>query len=94
MARLPGPVFTDRAKSADVAEQKAGLFEDSHVDPRPPGELRQRPFCPYARSRTLKKLKDHIEMTVTAEGLRIELMEGEAGTFFESGNPVPTTEGK
>jgi len=41
-----------------------------------------------------EKLKDHIEMTVTAEGLRIELMEGEAGTFFESGNPVPTAESK
>ena len=37
-----------------------------------------------------EKLKDHIEMTVTAEGLRIELMEGESGMFFESGNPVPT----
>ena len=41
-----------------------------------------------------EKLKAHIEMTVTAEGLRIELMEGESGTFFESGNPVPTAEGK
>jgi chemotaxis protein MotB len=41
-----------------------------------------------------EKLKDHIEMTVTAEGLRIELMEGESGTFFESGNPVPTSSGR
>jgi chemotaxis protein MotB len=38
-------------------------------------------------------LKDHIEMTVTAEGLRIELMEGESGTFFESGSPAPTANG-
>ena len=30
-----------------------------------------------------EKLKDHIEMTVTADRLRIELMEGESGTFFE-----------
>jgi OmpA family len=35
-----------------------------------------------------------MEMTVTAEGLRIELMESEAGTFFESGNPVPTPNGR
>jgi chemotaxis protein MotB len=41
-----------------------------------------------------EKLKDHIEMTVTAEGLRIELMEGESGMFFESGNPVPTATGR
>jgi len=41
-----------------------------------------------------EKMKDHIEMTVTADGLRIELMEGESGTFFESGNPVPTATGR
>ncbi len=40
------------------------------------------------------KLKNHIEMTVTAEGLRIELMESEKGTFFESGSLEPTTYGK
>ena len=36
------------------------------------------------------KLKKHIEMTVTAEGLRIELLESETGLFFESGSPKPT----
>jgi chemotaxis protein MotB len=30
-----------------------------------------------------EKLKSHIDMTITAEGLRIELTEGEKGTFFE-----------
>jgi chemotaxis protein MotB len=34
----------------------------------------------------LEKLKKNIEMTVTAEGLRIELIESEKGTFFESGS--------
>jgi chemotaxis protein MotB len=32
------------------------------------------------------KLKNHIDMTVTNEGLRIELSESAAGTFFESGS--------
>jgi len=32
-----------------------------------------------------EKLKNHIEMTVTAEGLRIELSESASGTFFDSG---------
>src|SRR5579859_5241963 len=32
----------------------------------------------------LEKVKKNIEMTVTAEGLRIELLESEKGTFFES----------
>jgi chemotaxis protein MotB len=38
-----------------------------------------------------EKLKNQVEMTVTAEGLRIELMEDEAGTFFESGATQPTS---
>ena len=33
-------------------------------------------------------------MTVTAEGLRIELLESDAGTFFESGSSDPTAKGK
>jgi chemotaxis protein MotB len=40
------------------------------------------------------KLKDHIEMTVTAEGLRIELLESAKGTFFESGSPRPNDDCK
>jgi len=33
-----------------------------------------------------EKLKSHIEMTVTTEGLRIELSESANGTFFDSGS--------
>ena len=32
-----------------------------------------------------RSLKDHVEITITSEGLRIELLETEAGMFFESG---------
>ena len=37
------------------------------------------------------RLKNQIEITVTAEGLRIELMESAKGTFFELGSPQPTS---
>ena len=40
----------------------------------------------------LDKLKNQIEITVTAEGLRIELMETAKGTFFELGSAKPTPE--
>jgi chemotaxis protein MotB len=40
-----------------------------------------------------QQLKDHVEITITADGLRIELLETEAGMFFESGRPVPTESG-
>lgn len=42
----------------------------------------------------LQKLKSQVEMIVTGEGLRIELLESEKGEFFESGKPVPTADGK
>ena len=37
-----------------------------------------------------KKLKDQVTMTVTGEGLRIELLENAKGVFFEIGRPQPT----
>src|ERR1051326_2707411 len=40
-----------------------------------------------------RNLKDHVEITITADGLRIELLETEAGIFFESGRPVPSENG-
>jgi chemotaxis protein MotB len=42
----------------------------------------------------LQKLKDQVEITVTNEGLRIELLENEKGVFFESGSPHPTPFGR
>ncbi|MGC2108071.1 MAG: flagellar motor protein MotB [Candidatus Korobacteraceae bacterium] len=40
------------------------------------------------------KLKNHIEMTLTPEGLRIELMESQKGTFFDSGSREPNGSGR
>ena len=42
----------------------------------------------------LNKLKNQVEITVTNEGLRIELLENEKGVFFESGSPHPTPFGQ
>src|ERR1700678_3365881 len=36
------------------------------------------------------KLKKQIDMTITPEGLRIELIEDPKGTFFENGKAQPT----
>jgi len=35
----------------------------------------------------MQKLNKNVEMTITAEGLRIELLESDKGTFFDSGSP-------
>ncbi|MGA9391197.1 MAG: OmpA family protein [Candidatus Sulfotelmatobacter sp.] len=41
-----------------------------------------------------EKLKSHVEMTITPEGLRIELMESVTGTFFDSGRPDLNADGR
>jgi chemotaxis protein MotB len=40
------------------------------------------------------KLKNHIDMTVTNEGLRIEPLESAKGTFFDMGSPELNTDGR
>jgi chemotaxis protein MotB len=43
----------------------------------------------------LQKIKEHVVMALTGEGLRIELTEGtQAAFFFESGSPLPTANGR
>jgi chemotaxis protein MotB len=46
------------------------------------------------KSPNFGKLKDNIEITVTPEGLRVELLESATGTFFQSGVAAPTDSGK
>lgn len=41
-----------------------------------------------------EKVKKHIVMTITSEGLRIELTESANGTFFDSGSPKLNEDGR
>ena len=41
-----------------------------------------------------EQLKDHVTMTVTGEGLRVELLESEKGFFFASGSMQPSETGE
>jgi chemotaxis protein MotB len=40
-----------------------------------------------------QKMRDNIKLSVTGEGLRIDLLESEQGMFFVSGSPAPTAAG-
>jgi chemotaxis protein MotB len=46
------------------------------------------------QSPEFEKLKDYVKMSVTGEGLRVEMIESEKGMFFESGSGRPTDMGK
>src|SRR5580704_11512200 len=56
-------------------------------------KLREKIQQALAQIPNFKNLKDHVEITITADGLRIELLETDAGMFFESGKAVPTESG-
>ena len=45
-------------------------------------------------NKALEKLAKQIEITITAEGLRIELLEGKDGTFFQTGSPKLSESGQ
>jgi chemotaxis protein MotB len=53
-------------------------------------KLKQELLKSLHRLDPLDKLKNQIEITITAEGLRIDLMESAKGTFFELGSAKPT----
>ena len=41
-----------------------------------------------------QKLRDNVKLSVTGEGLRIDLLENKQGLFFITGSPNPTLEGQ
>jgi len=46
------------------------------------------------QSPDFEKLKDHVKMSVTGDGLRVEMLETENGMFFQSGSPAPSATGE
>lgn len=50
-------------------------------------ELKKRLEAEIQSKKELQKLAKQIEITITPEGLRIELVEGKNGTFYQSGSP-------
>jgi chemotaxis protein MotB len=53
-------------------------------------QIRQKLADALKQAPEFDSLKDHIQMTVTGEGLRIELLETEKGMFFDSGSQHPS----
>ncbi len=46
------------------------------------------------KSPELAPLKDYVQMSVTGEGLRVEMLESEKGIFFQSASPEPSEAGR
>jgi len=81
-------------KATEKGSAAAGVGENLSIRKDDMGKLKEKLESAMLQSPELAKLKDQVQMTVTGEGLRIELLESEVGTFFESGSSEPSRTGK
>ncbi len=90
-----GGYFKDpTGTSKKVGTNQEGSGENFTLTKENMPELKEQLQKAMRKMNDFEKLKSHIEMTVTAEGLRIELLETDSGIFFETGNAAPTPQGK
>jgi chemotaxis protein MotB len=90
-----GGYFKDPSgKSKMVGTDQRGSGDNFTLTKENMAKLKEQLQKSVRKLNDFEKLRNQIEMTVTAEGLRIELLETASGTFFESGNPQPSDKGK
>ena len=73
---------------------QSGANENIGIGKDDMGKLKEKLEAAIKQTPNVAKLKDQVQMTVTGEGLRIELLESAASTFFETGNAQPTPSGQ
>jgi chemotaxis protein MotB len=89
-----GGYFKDPSgNSKMVGTDKRGSGDNFTITKENMSQLKEQLQKAVRRLDDFDKLKNQIQMTVTAEGLRIELLETASGTFFESGNSKPNIDG-
>jgi chemotaxis protein MotB len=90
-----GGYFRDPSgKRGEAGSGQSGLGEGIAVGLDDMKKLQDKLETALKQVPETNKLRDQIEMTVTGEGLRVELLESDVGTFFESGSSQPTAPGK
>ena len=82
-----GGYFKDPTGTAkQVGSDMVGAGENFVINKDNREELKEQLQKAIKEVPNFDKLKDYIDMTVTNEGLRIELSESASGTFFDSGS--------
>jgi chemotaxis protein MotB len=72
----------------------AGAGEGLQLKPDDMKDLKEKIEAALKQTPEFQKLSKNIKITITAEGLRIELLEDETGMFFQSGSPKPSDMGE
>ena len=83
--------FTDPSSSShQIGSANAGTGETLKLTKNEMVDLKDKLEQELKKSPELAALKDNIQMSVSGEGLRIELIETEHGLFFDSGSSKPS----
>jgi chemotaxis protein MotB len=89
-----GGYFSDPTGQGKLAGSAlAGAGEGIQVNKTDLARLKEKLEQAMKQLPQFDQLKHNVEMTVTSEGLRIELLETERGLFFESGSSKPLDKG-
>ncbi|HZC65465.1 MAG TPA: flagellar motor protein MotB [Candidatus Dormibacteraeota bacterium] len=85
------PSGTSKKVGSDIAGPAAKTAASSKEDMQ---ELKKQLEKAISEMPDFDKIKKHIDITITSEGLRIELTESAKGTFFDSGSAKITGDGQ
>ncbi|HEX3877111.1 MAG TPA: flagellar motor protein MotB [Bryobacteraceae bacterium] len=72
----------------------AGQGNSLQLEKQDMAKLKEKIQQAFMKAPNFQNLKDHVEITLTSDGLRIELSENEVGMFFPSGKAAPNDEGE
>src|SRR5208282_4566109 len=90
-----GGYFRDpTGKSQQNGTGQSGSSENIGIGKDDMGKLKDKLEAAIRMAPDVGKLKDQVQMSVTGEGLRIELLESDTNKFFETGNAQPTDSGR
>ncbi|MGZ4815807.1 MAG: flagellar motor protein MotB [Terriglobales bacterium] len=90
-----GGYFKDpTGTSKKVGSDMHGSGENFFVSKQDMSKIKDELQARIRKISNFDKLSKQIELTITAEGLRIELLEDAQGTFFDLGDATPSPSGK
>src|SRR5579872_4441322 len=90
-----GSYFQDPTGSGKMmGSTMGGIGESLTVTKDDMNQLKQKLEQAMKTIPKFDQMKNNIELTVTSEGLRVELIENEKGMFFESGSAHPSDRGQ
>jgi chemotaxis protein MotB len=89
-----GGYFQDpTGKGRQTGSTNAGIGETLTLNRTEMEKLKEKLEQAMKQIPSFEHMAKQIKMTITAEGLRIDLLETQKGLFFETGNPKPTEAG-